>query len=150
MSIINAGGEDVKLEDIDKFARVQSQLEQLHKEMSVLAKSKQDNPINRFKLNVINEKLGEANSILIGTFKPLADFDTFGDDDLPTNSDVVMVLSQYLDSLEAWRSANVLYSPSDYEWYWNTGGKLQVKSTKPTRFRQIPSGDINTSRGQTE
>ena len=136
----------MKIEDIDSFERVQSQLEQLHKEMSTLAKSKQDNPVNKFKLKVINERLAEANSILVGTFKPLAGFDTFREDDLPTNSDVVMIVSQYLDSLEGWRSANVVYS--DYKWHWDTDGTLQVESTRPTRFRLMPDEDIKRSRGE--
>src|SRR5205807_3516250 len=95
--------------DVNRFEKVKAQIRQLHGEVSVLSKSKPDNPINKFKLGFINEKLEEANAILKGDFKPFKDFTTFNTDDLPSNSDVVMVLSQYLDCLEAWRSARVEY-----------------------------------------
>jgi hypothetical protein len=97
----------MKANDVNFFERVQAQVQQLHGEISVLSKSKPDNPINKFKLKFINEKLGEANTILTGDFKPFKDFNQFEEENLPTNSDVVMILSQHLDCLEAWRSAHI-------------------------------------------
>ncbi len=125
----------MKAEDVDFFEKVQAQLGQLHKEMSALAKSKADNPVNKFKLKLMNQKLAEANTILVGGFAPFEDFETFPEEDLPSNSDVVMVLSQYLECLEGWRSANVVYNPSDYEWYWKTDDRSSIKSRQPSRFR---------------
>jgi hypothetical protein len=60
----------MKAKDVDFFEKVVGQLHQLHNEISVLSKSKPDNPINKFKLGFINEKLTEANKILTGEFKP--------------------------------------------------------------------------------
>jgi hypothetical protein len=126
----------MKLNDVDFFERVQSQIEQLHKEMSVLAKGKPDNPINKFKLKIINEKLQEANTFLIGSFKPLAEFELFGEADLPTNSDVVIVLAQYMEGLEGWRSAHVEYDSGDHRWYWKTDGAKKARTEPPTKFRR--------------
>lgn len=120
--------------DVDFFEKVKAQLQQLHNEVSVLSKSKPDNPMNKFKLGFINEKLGEANTILTGDFKPFKDFALFNLDELPSNSDVVMVLSQYLDCLEAWRSANVQYD--DYKWRWKIGGKEEIETEQPSRYRK--------------
>lgn len=125
----------MRAEDVDFFEKVQAQLGQLHKEMSALAKSKADNPVNKFKLKLINQKLVEANTILVGGFQPFEDFSVFSDEDLPSNSDVVMVLSQYLECLEGWRSANVAYSVSDYSWYWKTEDRSSIESREPSRFR---------------
>ena len=54
----------MKAKDVDFFEKVRAQLQQLHNEVSALSKSKPDNPINKFKLGFINEKLGEASSRL--------------------------------------------------------------------------------------
>ena len=83
-----------------------AQIEGFYGEMSVLSKSKPDNPLNAFKLKFINDKLIEANRVLVGEYQPLKGFTVFDDATLPTNSDVVMVLSQYLTRLKAWRRAN--------------------------------------------
>jgi hypothetical protein len=126
----------MKAKDVDVFEKVKAQLHQLYNEISVLSKSKPDNPINKFKLGFINEKLGEANTILTGDFKPFKDFALFNVDDLPSNSDVVMVLSQYLDCLEAWRSANIQYNTIDFKWRWKLEGKELIETEEPSRYRK--------------
>jgi hypothetical protein len=83
-----------------------AQIEGFYSEMSVLSKGKPDNPLNAFKLKFINDKLTEANSVLVGEYQPLSGFTVFDDTALPTNSDVVFVLSQYLNRLKAWRRDN--------------------------------------------
>jgi hypothetical protein len=80
------------------------QIQRFYDEVSVLSKSKPDNPLNAFKLRFINDKLAEANDVLVGDYQPLKGFTVFDDANLPTNSDVVMVLSQYLTRLNAWKS----------------------------------------------
>jgi hypothetical protein len=124
----------MKAKDVDFFEKVKAQLHQLYNEVSVLSKSKPDNPLNKFKLSFINEKLGEANTILTGDFKPFKDFELLDVDELPSNSDVVMVLSQYLDCLEAWRSANI--HRVDYSWHWKIEGKEEIATEEPSRYRK--------------
>jgi hypothetical protein len=123
----------MKAKDVDKFEKVKAQIAQLHSEISVLSKGKPDNPINKFKLKFINEKLLEANAILKGEFKPFKDFTSFDEAELPSSSDVVMILSQYLDGLEAWRCAHV--HQESYTWYWDVDGEA-IRTQSPTRFRQ--------------
>lgn len=124
----------MKAKDVDLFEKVRAQLQQLHNEVSTLSKSKPDNPINKFKLGFINEKIGEANTILTGEFKPFKDFAVFNVDELPSNSDVVMVLSQYLDCFEAWRSANIQFV--NYKWRWKIEGQEQIETQEPSRYRK--------------
>lgn len=80
-----------------------SQLEGFYHEISILSKGKPDNALNLFKLKFINERLAESNGILTGEYAPLKNFTTFDETALPTNSDVAMVLSQYIARLKAWR-----------------------------------------------
>jgi hypothetical protein len=125
----------MKAKDVDFFEKVKAQLQQLQNEVSALSKSKPDNPINKFKLGFINEKLGEANIILTGEFKPFREFTLFNIDELPSNSDVVMVLSQYLDCLEAWRSAHVYYTPGQGN-RWKTDDGQDIRTEPATRYRK--------------
>jgi hypothetical protein len=83
-----------------------AQIEGFYDEMTVLSKGKPDNPLNAFKLKFINDKLTEANSVLVDEYQPLKGFTVFDDTAMPTNSDVVFVLSQYLNRLKAWRHHN--------------------------------------------
>lgn len=85
-----------KLTDINKFNKIQEQLEALHEEIGILSKKKPDDAVNEFKLEFINQVLREANAALDENYLPFADFTTFDKDNLPTNSDVVMILAQYL------------------------------------------------------
>lgn len=119
--------------DVDFFNRIKSQLSELHSEMGLLSKGKPDHPVNSFKLKFINEKIEEANKILIGDFKPLRDFSKFEDDTLPSNSDVVMILSQYLNSLEGWRSAHVELESKG--WVWSAEDRT-IRAEPPSSFRQ--------------
>ena len=59
--------------------------------------------------------------LLAEKYKPFGDFDAFEEDNLPTNSDVVLILAQYLESLEEFRSANIVVEYGT--WYWLVNGK---------------------------
>jgi hypothetical protein len=47
----------------------------------------------------------------------------------------VLILSQYLDCLEGFRSANIIRD-SMHDWYWNTDGSTSIKTTPPSRFKR--------------
>ena len=129
----------MKAKDVELFEKVQSQVQQMFNEISTLSKKSPDGPINKFKLKFINEKLRESNSFLTGAHKPFADFENFDDANLPTNSDVVLVLSQYLDCLEGFRSANI-FQDKMYNWFWVTDGSTLIRTDPPSRFKK---GDVD-------
>lgn len=122
-------------DDVNAFERVRAQIQQLHIEVSLLSKSKPDNPLNRFKLAFINEALGAANVLLVGEFRPFKEFTLFDPEELPSNSDVVMILSQYIDSLEAFRCAHI-HSVGYDGWFWKTSDHSSIKTLPPTRYRK--------------
>jgi hypothetical protein len=122
----------VTREQVEKFEQIAAHLTALHQEFAVQAKSKPDNPINPFKLRIVNEKLGGANAILAGEFKPFEDFELFDANELPSNSDIALVLSTYLASLERWRSAHVKVESGSY--VWRTEDETRIAASKPTRF----------------
>lgn len=78
--------------------KVLEQMRTLLHEFRILSGKKPNDPINVFKLKYVNKTLEAANDVL-GDDKPYDDFENFSEEDLPTNSDVLMILSLYLDRM---------------------------------------------------
>jgi len=123
--------------DVDKFEKTQAQLESLHAEVGALSKKSQNDALNKFKLKFVNQALADANNLLGDKYKPFADFMNFDESDIPTNSDVTMILGQYLNCMEKMRADNIVVSKEYdgnkyvYEWYWLIDKKKSDIETKP-------------------
>ena len=118
-------------EQIAQFEQVEAQLEGLYTEISLLSKSKPHDAINKFKINFINLVLSSANEVLQEGYRPFSNFEKFTDDDLPSNSDVVFMLSQYINSLDKLRADNIT---ERYDcWYWIIEGEPSDIRTAPPR-----------------
>ena len=89
----------MKEEEIDIFEKTLNQLEGLHTEVSTLSKKSYTDALNDFKLKLVNQVLLSCNDILGKKYKPFDDFDSFDTEQLPSNSDVTLVLSQYLNCI---------------------------------------------------
>lgn len=123
-------------QEINKFEKVQSQIEGLYKEIGILSKKSPNDAVNKFKLQFINQLLVEANKILIDTYKPLDGFETFDEETLPTNSDVTFIFEQYLNCLEKLRSDNVIRSGVN-SWYWLVNGEeSSIKTSIPQKLNK--------------
>lgn len=98
-----------------KFDRVQSQIKSLKLELDSISKKKPDGPLNKFKVKLINELFEAVNPILGEQYRPFKEFLLFEDSDLPSASDAVVMLSQYLTAMgrfmvaHSWRPDR--YSP---------------------------------------
>jgi hypothetical protein len=124
----------MKQEQVDIFEKVHAQLEGLHTEISALSKKSQNDALNNFKLKFVNQILVDANKVLGESYKPFADFDVFNDDEIPTTSDVAMILTQYLSCFEKLRTDNVTYSGG--KWYWLIDGKeSKVMTFRPLKTK---------------
>jgi len=111
--------------DVDKFVKLVKQIKSLIEEFSVLSKKKPDDAVNKFKIKLINPVLRVANDFVNDKkYKPFEDFELFNEDDLPTNSDVLVILSQYSVCLEKYHKDNVQYCDYRYKYYWIINGKL--------------------------
>jgi hypothetical protein len=119
--------------DVEAFDKVRSQMKQLSADIETLSKKAPDNPVSKFKLNFINEKLRDANQFLAPPFQPISGFEQFDDSTLPSNSDVLIVLTQYLACLEQWRSAQVHreHDGLSARWVWNVTGET-IGTEAPT------------------
>ncbi len=97
----------------------------MHIEISILSKKSQNDVLNTFKLKLVNQVLSQSNQVLGKDYRPFSDFEKFKEEDIPSNSDVALVLSQYLNCMESFREKNI-FSKVDYSngkidktyWYW--------------------------------
>lgn len=125
----------MKLDEINKFEKVTTQLSSLYGELSALSKKSQNDALNKFKLKFVNLALQEANSLLGTNYKPFDDFETFDDEDLPTNSDVTMMLGQYLSCMEKLRADNIQIRHG--YWYWLANGKeTDIRTSRPDKIKE--------------
>ena len=123
------------INDIDTFIKLVKQIKNLIAEFSVLSKRKPDDAVNKFKIKLINPVLEVANYFVNDKkYKPFADFELFNEDELPTNSDVLVILSQYSACLEKYHEDAIRYH--DYKYYWLVNGKLSDISA-PESFEDI-------------
>ena len=93
--------------NIEDFKKILNQLEGLHEEIATLSKKSYTDALNSFKLKMVNQVLKRANSLLGNDYKPFDDFEEFEEDDLPSNSDVTLVISQYINCMESLREENI-------------------------------------------
>lgn len=109
------------IEDIEKLEKTIGQLKAVHGEMSLLSRKSQNDAVNKFKLGMINKVIASANDVLGSDYRPFEDFEAFDVDELPSNSDVVFVIAQYLEEIERYRTDNVVRH--DYNWVYLIGGE---------------------------
>lgn len=118
-----------KIEDVEKLEKIVGQLQAAHAEITILAKKAPADSLNSFKLKMINNVIKESNKVLGKKYKP---FDEFGEDDLPSNSDVTMILAQYMEEAERYRSDNVTRRHG--QWYYIVSGEgSDIPSGMPSK-----------------
>jgi hypothetical protein len=118
-------------DEVEALERLIGQLSGLHAEISQLAKKSPNDALNAFKSKLVNKVIAAGNMILPQGYRPFEDFEQFDTDDMPANSDVTMILTQYMEQSERYRSDNVIY---DYQWLYKMNGSASdIKAAKPTK-----------------
>jgi hypothetical protein len=123
----------MKEKEIELFEKLNGQLEGLYEEMSTLSKKSPTDGVNKFKLKFINQVLFEINAFLEEGYKPFAEFTKFEEDDIPTNSDIVLILSQYLNCMEKLRADNIDKDEYGSGWHWIVNNKSSDITTAPPK-----------------
>lgn len=93
-------------QNIEKYNITYGRIVSLYNEIQKLSAKKPNDQLNTFKIRVVNQALKDALTLFGNEYLPINDFSQFDEDELPTNSDVVMVLQLYRDSLHRFRDAN--------------------------------------------
>lgn len=108
-------------DQIDEFLKLLLQVDKLLSDFLELSKKKPNDAVNKFKLKIVNNLLTIANKILTKKYMPFDYFELFDEDDLPTNSDVVVIIAQYVACLKKFGRDSTEYQ--DYTHYWVINGK---------------------------
>ncbi len=129
--------------DVDIFEKLSGQIISIYEEISLLSKKNPNDAVNKFKLKFINKIIAESNEFLNSKYHPYEDFVSFDEDDVPQNSDVVFILSQYLQCFEKLRADNVVMRHGS--WCWeivgdetdtvNDEGYIYIRTIKPKSLR---------------
>lgn len=88
--------------DIEYYLLLKDMLKSLRQELDLLCKKKSDEQLNPMKIGMVNRVLEPLN----GLFKnePSHKFlDILNQDDLPSNSDVVLIISQYETAIDEFK-----------------------------------------------
>lgn len=124
-------------EQIDSFEKTFAQLRGFYDDIAILVKKNPNDVMNIFKLRNINKVIGNANEI-VGDTKPFDDFDSFDiEGDMPTTSDVAMLLGQYINCMELVKKNNTHQKLG--RWYWDIDGDNdndKVQTSAPAMLKQ--------------
>ena len=133
----------MKTTDVHLFEKNQTQLDGLLTEITLLSKKSPNDAVNKFKLKFVNKLIGDSNDFLSEKYRPFEDFIFFDEDEIPQNSDVVFILSQYLQCFEKLRADNVVIRHGF--WCWSVdgtenddvdeNGKVFIRTIKPKKLK---------------
>lgn len=118
--------------EVENLEKVIGQLQGLHSEISSLSKKSPNDAVNAFKLDLINKVIKNSNIVLGGKYLPFGDFEGFNADDFPSTSDVALVLSQYMEEAERYRSDNVVVNRGAWVYIVN-GEASSIRSGPPSK-----------------
>lgn len=91
--------------EIELYETIRPKIESIRNTIKDLSNKKPDVTLNSFKVKRVNILLEQANGLL-KDLKPYEDFSKFDEDDLPTYSDVLMILNLYVKSFEKYWQDN--------------------------------------------
>lgn len=104
--------------EIEIFDRVRPKIISVRDTVKGLSAKKPHDPLNLFKVKRINLLLNEINPVLRDD-KPYEDFSIFAEDDLPSNSDALLMLDLYAEAMKAYKLKNSSCGAWEIERSWN-------------------------------
>lgn len=91
-------------------------LQSMYDEFKELSKKKPEAALGKGKVKIVNRLLERVCDVLAG--EASMDFlDMLDEDDIPQNSDVVLMLSQYVAAMNAFKEKYYGYNGSEYAWF---------------------------------
>ena len=105
--------------DVNQFLMLRELVTGLYEEMKDLTKKSSKEALNEFKIKSLNRVLKPIKELL--KEQPTAMFlDILDEESIPTNSDVVIVLSQYLSAMKKYEERYYLPDPGKFRKRWST------------------------------
>lgn len=101
---------------VDQYHLLNPLINGIYNEFKELSKKKPETVLNVYKVKVVNRIL-EPIKKLLEEEEVIEFLDILDQDDLPTNSDVILILNQYLRALKMFYSRYYIHtSTGKYEW----------------------------------
>ncbi len=103
--------------NIEDYALLKDMLRSQKMEFDLLSKKKADGQLNPMKIKMVNRVLEPLKEL----FKQEQSHDflyTLNEDEMPTNSDVVLIISQYETAIRDFKNQYYCQDKYNYEWRW--------------------------------
>ncbi|MEA1946174.1 MAG: hypothetical protein U9N83_02590 [Thermodesulfobacteriota bacterium] len=118
--------------NIEDYKLLKEMLHSQKKEFDLLAKKKADGQLNTMKIKMVNRVL-EPLKELFKNEESYKFLDTLNEDELPTNSDVVLIFSQYETAINEFK--NKYYQKDEYlSSEWETKWRWMTKEFPPNYY----------------
>jgi hypothetical protein len=105
--------------ELDAFIKLLLQFSKLVDVFGQISQTVPNDTINELKIEVVNDLLAQANGSVSRNNKPFTQFQQFSDGPLPSNSDVYLILSQYLACLKKYAHDQIRLQDSKAYWVIN-------------------------------
>ena len=102
-------------EDVKRFRFLSPMLDSALSEMREFAKKKQDGIVSGTKIKILNRLLTDIKDI-VKQEKSASYLDTLSEEELPQNSDAVLILGQYRAVLDSFEKRNIQYIDHKNTW----------------------------------
>lgn len=102
-------------DEIADYELVTPMLESLHHEMSELSKKKQEGILNKLKIRHVNRMLEKIEGIL-GDDPSVAYLEKLDEDEIPQNSDAVVILGQWRAAMKQFHTKHTYYERGTRHW----------------------------------
>ena len=113
-----AKAKDTAKEQVKLYETISPLLDAAFDEVKAFSKKKQDEPLNLTKVKMINRLLEKAKEVLKS--EPTVDFlDMLEEDNLPSNSDAVLTMSQFISAMDKFRRDHY----HSHQWDLDFGGE---------------------------
>lgn len=91
-------------------------LEAMYAEFKEISKKKPDSAVSKSKIKIVNRLLEKVRTVLSDE-ESIGFLDVLDEDEVPQASDVTLILSQYVASMNAFRAKHYGWDGSNHTWF---------------------------------
>ena len=101
----------------EKYELLYPLLKSILFEVKELSKKKQDEPLNKLKVRMVNKILSQIKTDVLNDDPSREFLDRLDDETLPTNSDAVLIIAQYDAAMAQFHAKYHGWDGSDHRWF---------------------------------
>jgi len=101
----------------EKYELLHPLLESILFEVKELSKKKQDDPLNKLKVGMINKILSQIKTDVLNEDPSREFLDLLDDETLPTNSDAILIIAQYNAAMAQFHAKHHGWDGGEHRWF---------------------------------